>query len=43
MDDHYTFADITDQKDFLVKISEYEKELKQRTGQDIVLIAYTRK
>jgi hypothetical protein len=42
MENQYKFADFTNQKDFLMKISEYEKELKQNTGQDIVLIAYTR-
>ena len=43
MDNGYKVAEFSNHQDMLLKINEYEKDLKKSAGQDIVLIAYTKK
>ena len=42
MDNGYEFAEFSNHQDVIRKINEFEKDLKNSTGQDIVLIAYTK-
>ncbi|MCR4436930.1 MAG: hypothetical protein QHH06_12405 [Clostridiales bacterium] len=42
MNDNYRLASLAKQDDLINEISRYENELTKRTGQDIVLIAYSK-
>jgi hypothetical protein len=41
MDNNFKLAPLGDNHDIVDDISRFEHELKQKTGKDIVLIAYT--
>jgi len=42
MENNFRLAGLLDRDEVIRQISNYEKELSNRTGEDIVLIAYTR-
>lgn len=41
MDNNYKFAQMTNKEELLQQITNLEKELSRKIGNDIVLIAYT--
>jgi len=42
MDNNYNLISLANQDDVIHDITRYENELKQKVGQDVVLIAYSR-
>lgn len=42
MDNSYTFAAINGKEELLSEITKLERDIASKTGQDIILIAYTK-